>query len=190
MTGGTKKSNSFRRKRFIVDGSLQVKYGVFFALICFCLSGAWGFSLYNARIKSLEYEYIIRPGEDSKLEEFLFAQKYVSFTTTAMVLASTVAFFIIGLYGAHKLAGPSYRLKKEIREIIKGNYPEKINLRKNDLLHDLAVELEQLSASLNDRKHQKNEKIRVILDLLLSLKDEYKYETIEEIRRLLCGLDI
>ncbi|MBN2189838.1 MAG: hypothetical protein JW728_01330 [Candidatus Aureabacteria bacterium] len=190
MSERAQKDKVYRRRQFIVDFPLQVKYGIFFALICLCLSSAWGFSLYNARIKSLENEYIIRPGEDSKLEEFLTAQRYVSFTTTAMVLASTAAFFIIGLYGAHKLAGPSYRLKKELQGIIGGNYPKTIKLRKNDLLHDLAYEIEKLSSSLNDKKQQKDEKIKAVLELLLSLKNEYKNETIEEIKKLLGSIDI
>ena len=190
MSERIQKDKVYRRRQFIVDFPLQLKYGIFFSLICLCLSSAWGFSLYNARIKSLENEYIIRPGEDSKLEEFLTAQRYVSFTTTAMVLASTAAFFSMGLYGAHKLTGPSYRLKKEIQGIINGNYPKTINLRKNDLLHDLAYEIEKLSSSLNNRRLQRDEKIQIILKLLLSLKSEYKEETIEEIKKLLGNFDI
>lgn len=86
---------------------------------------------------------------------------------------------IILLFGAlsifitHKIAGPLYRMKKSISEIIKGNLDVKVNLRKRDDLKDLAEHVNMLAEELRTFVNT----VRVDYDLL----SEYILELEREI---------
>jgi signal transduction histidine kinase len=61
-----------------------------------------------------------------------------SFIYTALVA-------VVSVYISHKIAGPVFKLKKQIREIIdSGDTNKKIFLRKGDELNDLAAVINEL----------------------------------------------
>jgi signal transduction histidine kinase len=66
--------------------------------------------------------------------------------TTGVVI---FIFGIISIFLSHKIAGPIYRLKHAIAELIGGNFGTKIRLRKWDDLQELAEQVNVLSDDLH-----------------------------------------
>ncbi|MBN1412410.1 MAG: hypothetical protein JW969_16300 [Spirochaetales bacterium] len=59
---------------------------------------------------------------------------------------------IIGIFYSHKIAGPAYRIEKEIAQVLDGKTGIKIRLRKTDKLKTLAEKVNLLIAELD--KHR------------------------------------
>jgi len=73
---------------------------------------------------------------------------------TAILVSVIVAIFTIILifFISHKIAGPLYRLKKQLNAIGLGNLPEEtFSFRKNDQLQDIAKDMSEMVGRLRDR---------------------------------------
>ncbi len=55
-----------------------------------------------------------------------------------------VMFLMIGLYVSHKLIGPIHRLRRELRQILEGDFNHRIKMRKGDDLLFVADSVNQL----------------------------------------------
>ncbi len=55
---------------------------------------------------------------------------------------------------SHRIAGPVYRLKKTLKEVINGNYSQRIHLRKKDELKDLASTINSVINELEKKEEQ------------------------------------
>ncbi|MCD4781797.1 MAG: hypothetical protein K8S27_14810 [Candidatus Omnitrophica bacterium] len=72
--------------------------------------------------------------------------------TMGLVVTAIASFFtiILSLYTSHKIAGPLYRMQKEIKKMKIKNFETKIALRTNDQLQDFCCDLEELRLLLNE----------------------------------------
>lgn len=77
------------------------------------------------------------------------------FILPAVLLSSAVVFILIGLatvavtlFTSHKIAGPLYRLEKDLGELIAGNLGITFSLRKSDEIKPIAVTLNILTQTL------------------------------------------
>ena len=93
---------------------------------------------------------------------------------------------IILLFGAlsifitHKIAGPLYRMKKSISEIIKGNLDVKVNLRKRDDLKDLAEHVNMLAEELRTFVNTARVDYDLLSEYILELEREIDAKMITE----------
>jgi hypothetical protein len=53
--------------------------------------------------------------------------------------------FVYTLVFSHRIAGPVYRINAVLRQMLQGEYPDKVTLRRGDFFHDTAELLESLS---------------------------------------------
>lgn len=86
---------------------------------------------------------------------FLFLQeqqkaKFWAFLLTSGVIS--ILGMLIGVRFSHRLAGPIFRLKKEIKRLNAGEKIEEINLRDADFFRELAEEINALTKKLGLRK--------------------------------------
>ncbi|WP_457573197.1 methyl-accepting chemotaxis protein [Desulfolithobacter sp.] len=61
---------------------------------------------------------------------------------------SMVAGLVLAMFLPQKIAGPVYRIEKDLEEVQKGELTKVIHLRKGDLLMDLADEVNKATASV------------------------------------------
>ena len=69
------------------------------------------------------------------------------FVRPALLISAVVGFVIsclAGLFYSHRIAGPIYRFKNTIDEVLEGKSPGIIVLRRHDELKDLATSLNKL----------------------------------------------
>lgn len=73
----------------------------------------------------------------------------------AVLLSGAVVVVFIGLatvavtlFTSHKIAGPLYRMEKDVEEVTSGNLTKKFNLRQTDEIKALAESLDKMTQSL------------------------------------------
>jgi methyl-accepting chemotaxis protein len=83
------------------------------------------------------------------------------------LMASTGGLFALltGLFMTHRMAGPVYKFKDELKRIVAGHEPRPIRLRKNDEFHDVAEALTQALETLWSRNGGAAQSGEVALDL-------------------------
>lgn len=69
-------------------------------------------------------------------------------------LVIMVAIAVIGIFFSHRIAGPVYRMMKDIQRVINGEPGVRVHLRKKDSLHELA---ERLNALFDEREKEKTQ---------------------------------
>ena len=68
------------------------------------------------------------------------------------VLFVLVGVFLYTLWFSHRIAGPIYRINKVLQTMLKGEYPNRVALRKGDHFHSTAELLEALSQQLAGKR--------------------------------------
>ncbi|BCO10288.1 hypothetical protein GF1_26640 [Desulfolithobacter dissulfuricans] len=64
---------------------------------------------------------------------------------------SMVAGLLLAMFLPQKIAGPVYRIEKDLEQVQEGELTKEIRLRKGDLLMDLADEVNKATASVRQR---------------------------------------
>ena len=77
-------------------------------------------------------------------QEFLILHRRI-WPAVLVVLAGV---FVYTLLFSHRIAGPIHRINHVLQMMLRGDYPERVTLRKGDHFHQTAELLEQLSRQL------------------------------------------
>jgi hypothetical protein len=77
-----------------------------------------------------------------------------AFPTESLLLSLLIALIVVLqiIQWSHRVAGPEFRLKRILREMAAGQYPECVRLRKHDCLKGLAENLTLLAQALRQRR--------------------------------------
>ena len=146
----TQSKTKNRRRRILINKALQLKYTYFILFLIILYSACLGFAMYNnARISSkVVTEYV---QENQKLTQKLATiDKTVLITIIAAMILNAIVITYTGIFSTHKVAGPIYRFKKHLENIRTGNFALHTKLRKNDLLLDIAEDLNTTSDFLKN----------------------------------------
>ena len=73
------------------------------------------------------------------------------FASAVVVLVIGAATIFLTLFTSHKIAGPLYRMEKDIGEVASGNLNKRFNLRTGDELKALAVSLDVMAHNLRGK---------------------------------------
>ena len=177
------------RRQFIIDPKLQygliVKFVVFVTillissliLLTFIFSKftniALPVSLETGGITSFEATQFIR------LSDLIWP---LSIVVILSVIISSIIVYFLGILFTHKMAGPVYRLRKDIAEMTDGDLEKKVSFREKDYFQPLATdvdclrqqwldsvnELKTISLKLNDATEVEKTDILNRLNLILS----------------------
>ncbi len=105
--------------------------------------------LVNKRLQfRLFFKWIIPP-----IILLFVALYYLESSPAVIVLGITVVFFVSWrmLILSHRLAGPIYRLEKDLQDIAKGNFSVRINFRKKDELKSIAEGINRILDEIEKR---------------------------------------
>ncbi len=75
----------------------------------------------------------------------------VLLSSVVVIILIGVATIFITLFTSHKIAGPLYRMEKDVGEVASGNLRVRFNLRSGDELKALAVSLDVMAQALKGR---------------------------------------
>jgi methyl-accepting chemotaxis protein len=90
----------------------------------------------------------------------------------AGALVSLLSGIILALFLPQKLAGPIYRVQKDLEVIREGDLTEHIRLRQNDTLLDLAESVNETTAGLRARVQEVKEIQRELDEVIASLENK------------------
>lgn len=140
-----------RRNRFI-DPSFQLKFIIKFCMVViissFAIATAMFFLVRGSTTVAIENtRVLVKPTSDFILPQMTLV------LLAAAVFSSLVVFFIT-MYVSHKIAGPVFRIQKEIDLVRQGDLTRHFNIRDSDQLQDLARSLNAMTHTLRE-KHLK-----------------------------------
>ena len=72
-------------------------------------------------------------------------------TLILVTIFSAISVCWLTLFVSHKIAGPLYRLRREIEKLEKGNLDLDLNIRAGDQVENLAVSLSRMADSLKEK---------------------------------------
>jgi len=137
-----------RRKIYYIKKEFQMVF-----IIKFCLLVILGALVSGAVIYLVSQGSATTVFENSRIR----IKSTADFILPAVLLSTAVVTVLVGLasvivtlYTSHKIAGPIYRIEKDLEKVMLGDLRVKFNLRKNDQLQALAAMIEALVGNLGD----------------------------------------
>jgi hypothetical protein len=136
------------RRTYLIDRPFQLNFSLLLLLIAavniFFFSMLFFF--YDQKV-AYDYQNALAldsiPPELRQMSFSLFIK-----TIVAAIFFETLLVGMLGVFFSHRIAGPLYNMRQRMKEMIAGTYPEKIRLRKDDMLHEFAAEMNTLLQKL------------------------------------------
>ncbi|MEW6602143.1 MAG: methyl-accepting chemotaxis protein [Nitrospirota bacterium] len=158
----------FRRRKYINDTKLQLKFVSTFVIVCL-LCGILTSAVFNylalKKLESLMWSTHINIESTDELLTHLFMNvNIINFISVAALL------IIAGFWRIRKITGPLYRMREDIGKVAEGDLPANIALRQKDELKDIAYELNNMIKSIRDRFAAINKKYEDISESIGGLK--------------------
>lgn len=138
-----------KRRQYFIDSSFQSKFIVKFCAIVIVASFAIG-----AIITILSKDFTTVTIENTRVMVKTASDQMLPIIIQTVIIVNifaAIAVIFLTLLTSHKIAGPLYRIKKEIDLLKKGNLRPNFRIRKGDQLQDLAGSLLDMSDSLRDK---------------------------------------
>ncbi len=132
---------SDRRKNYFINRKFQAGF-----IIKFCVLVIMGTAISGGVVYWMSRSTVTSTFENSRLvikstADFILPSVLLS--SAFVVIAIGIAAIAITLFTSHRIAGPLYRIEKDLEELARGNLNVHFNLRKND-------EIKVLADTLND----------------------------------------
>lgn len=137
------------KKTGLFESDFKLKFGIKFCILA--IAGVLSFTLTLHMIldKSLEGSYANAIYTMSDLKIRIFPLIFASFYSIFILGLITVALIVIALLYSHKIAGPIFRIEKNLEAIGWGDLTVNTKFRGNDQLMSLAEDVNTMVRSLN-----------------------------------------
>lgn len=144
-----REAGMYKRKHLVVSKEFQGRFITTFVLIC--LSGMTAaIALFNylaaSEMEDLKWKMTFY---ESSLADII-APHLVYLGIFAVMFTSGAA-ALMSWFVTWKVAGPIYRLKKDVEAIASGDLSRRVRLRKSDVFKDTAEEIDRMSLSMRDK---------------------------------------
>lgn len=125
-----------RRKKYFINKRFQTKFIIKFAalvIIAAAISGAIVYLMARSTVTTSfeNSRLVIKSTADFILPSVLLSAVIV-------IISIGLATIIVAIFTSHKIAGPLYRLEKDLKEVSGGDLRMTFSLRKNDEMKSLA----------------------------------------------------
>ncbi|MBT3273949.1 MAG: hypothetical protein HN368_12405 [Spirochaetales bacterium] len=171
---------SQKRKTYIIDRAFQYRLigmfllSIIIALILFSAgtvfyywaSSMAGDNLFKEFIDINKQVYELEEGEDGKMVQVSKTRTVYGVKRWEIIvppilinnLFMLILVSVLGLIYSHRIAGPAFRINRELRRVLDGEPGVQIVLRKQDQFRDLAGRINEVLTEL-DRVRQQLEKL-------------------------------
>jgi len=138
-----------RRKNYYIDKQFQAKF-----ILKFCSLIVIGSAMSSLIIYAMSTATVTTTFENSRLtikSTADFILPAIALSSGISVILISLTAIIITLFTSHKIAGPLYRLNKDVQELLRGNLKTEFNLRVTDEVKPLAESLNVMASTLRER---------------------------------------
>ena len=146
-----------RRRNYYIDKEFQTIF-----ILKFCSLIAIGSVISGLIVYAMSRATVTTTFENSRLT----MKSTADFILPAVLLSGAVVIVLIGLativmtlFISHKIAGPLYRLDKDVQEVASGNFKTVFRLRTGDELKPLVASLNNMVAAIHDRASEAKKKL-------------------------------
>ena len=140
---------SERRKNFYINKRFQGEF-----IVKFCVLVLLGSLISAVIVYMMTSSTVTTVFENSKLT----IKSTADFIMPAVLLASAIVFILVGLatiaitlFTSHRIAGPLYRIEKDINQVTSGKLTTVFHLREGDEIKPIAESLGLMTASLREK---------------------------------------
>ena len=139
-----------RRKKYFVERALQLRFARFVLLFMFLSCAVTAFAVFYCTFVILS-EKLVGIYPQGRLAE-IFRSAYFAFGLVLALIAPFI--FYVALVFSHRIAGPLPKIYQILRNIGNGQFDERLVLRKNDELKELADTINEMAAKLKQRENK------------------------------------
>ncbi|MCK5707909.1 MAG: HAMP domain-containing protein [Candidatus Aureabacteria bacterium] len=168
-----------RRKNHFIKKKFQSIF-----ILKFCTLVVIGAFISTGIIYALSKATVTTSFENSRL----IIKSTSDFILPIILLSSTIVILLIGLatifvtlYSSHKIAGPLFRLEKDMQEVASGNFKKTFFLREHDEIKELAISLDTMTSSIRNSIADVKEKIT---ELEKELSDSTNNEALNKLKEI------
>lgn len=133
-----------RRKKYIVNPAFQVRYIGIILLTVFVVALVCILTTFHSSVTLLGEKL----GNVYPQGRLVTTLQQVSLIIVLRVIFVIPFVVLAGVILSHKIAGPAYRIERTLRQIGKGNFNARMNLRKYDELQGIAEAINEMAADL------------------------------------------
>ncbi|GEM_PF-1490997 len=168
-----------RRRKILIDKAVQLRYTLLLLILIVVYSSSLGYSFYT-NYKTGTKLLLVNLEDNPKLKEKLEKNDRMQGITiiVGMVINALVITYI-GIFSTHKIAGPIYRFRKHLQGMKEGDLSIRTKLRKNDLLNDIAEDLNQTSAKMRECFIDDISKVEIISGKIKKLSEAIRKNQID-----------
>jgi len=168
--------NNQKRRTYYIEKKFQTKYILLTIFLLMTYTFAFIFIIFSPYILTLYFDFYSLSEKAEAARTLLILHAKVWPGIAGIILL----FGALSIFITHKIAGPLYRLKKTISEIINGNLDIKVNLRKGDDLKDLAEHVNMLAEELRTFVNTVKVDYNLLSEYILELEHEIDAKMITE----------
>jgi len=168
--------NIQKRRIYYIEKKFQTKYILMTIFLLLTYTFAFIIIIFSPYILTLYLDFYSLSEKAEAARTLLILHSKVWPGIGGIILL----FGALSIFITHKIAGPLYRMKKSISEIIKGNLDVKVNLRKRDDLKDLAEHVNMLAEELRTFVNTARVDYDLLSEYILELEREIDAKMITE----------
>lgn len=170
-------AKGFRRRNYYIDKDFQKSFILKFCALVAAGAGLMILILYLLTRLSTTVSIVKSRVVVMTTADFLLPLLLQTVVIVTIAVGITTAIFTLII--SHKIAGPLYRFKQTFKELSQGNFSSQVRLRKDDQLHEVATEFNQMINAVRNQIHEANLAAKSIKDAL----DEIGEFNIEDQKR-------
>ena len=136
----------FYRRKYLIDKRMQLKYALMIGVVLLVMV-----------ILVEVHSYLTMQSLLPNLFSSAIGNQVKQIQTSLLIngIIYTVVVALVSIVISHKIAGPVFRLKRDLREMIDTkNYARKLSVRKGDELQDLVAVINELLADINQQQRK------------------------------------
>ena len=135
---------NFKRRQYLVDRTYQLRFVTRLFLLLLSIAAITSLASSGLLWKNMY-------SSDSNPALLTSALIAVSVTILIELLIAVPIVIFFGIRYTHRVVGPMKRLKQMLDAIGNGDFSQRITLRENDVLKDLAAAINQMAEKLQQR---------------------------------------
>ena len=167
------------RRQYLVNKELQLSYSWLLIICVGVVILVFGLSLWYINKIHLDLFHQI-VGEDALPTAYINSiQNHFLAGIPVTIVIVSMLLFALGIYSSHKVAGPMYRIAKNMNLIGLENHLDTIQIRKKDQLRELADAFNHMVHALKDRMYQDMRLIDQVRMKIAQLHTSLKGESID-----------
>ncbi len=167
------------RRQYLVNSQLQFSYSRLLILCVSVVILVFGLSLWYINKIHLElFRQIV--GENALPQHYIDSvQNQLMIGIPLAIVIVACLLLLLGIYASHKIAGPMYRITKNLSMIGMDNQIDTIQIRKRDQLKETADAFNHMVHALKDRMYQDMRVIDNVRGKISQLHESLKGESLD-----------